>query len=316
MKIRNVLACVACSVMPFAAHAQTSFLVIGDWGRDGAGYQTAVATQMALAATRVHADFVVSVGDNFYEEGVQKPTDNQFKTSFVDIYKAPSLQIPWYVAIGNHDYHGNVQAQIDYSALDPRWHMPARYFTIMRKVDDSTSLELFFLDTSPFVTQYRTEVAYKAHVAGIDVKAQVRWLDSALAGSTAQWKMVIGHHPVYSASPKHGNTPELIASIKPLLEKYHAQVYLCGHDHNLQHNRVGHVDYYVSGGGSEARTAGHRLYTKWSATSPGFLAIELTDETLHAQFFNQNGKMLDSSSVARVAPVTAAASARATATHE
>jgi tartrate-resistant acid phosphatase type 5 len=316
MKTRNVLIAIACGVMPLVAQGQTSFLVIGDWGRDGGGAQTLVANQMAAAAARLHAEFVVSVGDNFYEEGVQKPTDNQFKTSFVDIYKAPSLEIPWYVAIGNHDYHGNVQAQIDYSALDPRWHMPARYFTVARKVDDTTSLELFFLDTSPFVTEYRHETAYKAHVAGIDTKAQVRWLDSALAASAAQWKIVIGHHPVYSASPKHGNTPELIASIKPLLEKYHAQVYLCGHDHNLQHNRVGHVDYYVSGGGSEARTAGHRAYTKWSATSPGFLAIELSATALHAQFYNQKGVMLDSSSVARAAPVTAAASVRATATHE
>jgi tartrate-resistant acid phosphatase type 5 len=277
--------------------AQTSFLVIGDWGRDGAGYQTSVATQMAKQAAKVHAAFVISVGDNFYEEGVQKPTDNQFKTSFEDIYKAPSLQIPWYVAIGNHDYHGNVDAEIDYSKVDPRWHMPARYFTVHQTIDDTTSLDLFFLDTSPFVTQYRTEDAYKSHVAGIDTKAQVRWLDSALAASTAQWKMVIGHHPVYSASPKHGNTPELIAAIKPLLEKYHAQVYLCGHDHNLQHSHVGHVDYYVSGGGSEARPAGHAPYTKFSATSPGFLAVELGPMWLHAQFINQRGTVLDSSAV-------------------
>lgn len=297
MKERLLWSAALLALATSQAIAQTSFLVIGDWGRDGAGFQTSVAKQMAMEAAKVHAAFVISVGDNFYEEGVQKPSDNQFKTSFEDIYKAPSLQIPWYVAIGNHDYHGNVDAEIQYGAVDPRWHMPARYFSVHQKIDDTTSLDLFFLDTSPFVTQYRTEDKYKAHVAGIDTKAQVRWLDSALAASKAQWKMVIGHHPVYSASPKHGNTPELIAAIKPLLEKYHAQVYLCGHDHNLQHNRVGQVDYYVSGGGSEARPAGHAPYTKFSATSPGFLAVELDHTWLHAKFFNQRGTVLDSSAV-------------------
>jgi tartrate-resistant acid phosphatase type 5 len=296
MHTRRVVAALALCALPAAAHAQTNFLVIGDWGRDGAGFQTSVANQMAKAAARLHAAFVVSVGDNFYEEGVQKPTDNQFKTSFEDIYKAPSLQIPWFVAIGNHDYHGNVNAEIDYSKVDPRWHMPARYFVVHEPIDSTTSLDLFFIDTSPFVTQYRAESAYK-NLAGIDTKAQVHWLDSAMAASTAQWKIVIGHHPVYSSSPKHGNTPELIANIKPLLEKYHAQVYLCGHDHNLQHSRVGAVDYFVSGGGSEARPAGRAPYTKFSRTSPGFLAVEMSPSWLHAQFINQRGIVLDSAAV-------------------
>lgn len=297
MSLRRLFVAIAVAVTASTASAQTSFLVIGDWGRDGAGYQTAVATQMATEAAKIHAAFVVSVGDNFYEEGVQTSHDNQFKTSFEDIYKAQSLQIPWYVAIGNHDYHGNVDAEVDYSKVDPRWHMPARYFTVHQKIDDTTSLDLFFLDTSPFVTQYRTEDKYKSHVAGIDTKAQVKWLDSALAASTAKWKMVVGHHPIYSASPKHGNTPELIAAIQPLLVKYHAQVYLCGHDHNLQHLHLGHVDYFVSGGGSEARTAGHGAHTVWSATSPGFLAVEMTAASLRAQFINQRGKILDSTAV-------------------
>jgi len=297
MNARSLLSALAVAVAARTASAQTSFLVIGDWGRDGAGFQTAVAKQMATAAARIHAAFVVSVGDNFYEEGVQTSHDNQFKTSFEDIYKAPSLQIPWFVAIGNHDYHGNVDAEIDYGKIDARWHMPARYFTVHQKIDDTTSLDLFFLDTSPFVTQYRTEDKYKSHVAGIDTKAQVHWLDSAMGASTAKWKMVIGHHPIYSASPKHGNTPELIAAINPLLIKYHAQVYLCGHDHNLQHLRLNHVDYFVSGGGSEARPAGHGAHTLWSATSPGFLAVEMSAASMRAQFINQRGMILDSTAV-------------------
>ena len=39
--------------------------------------------------------------------------------------------------------------------------------------------------------------------------------------------------PIFSGG-EHGNTPELHASVKPLLERYGVDVYLCGHDHTLQ----------------------------------------------------------------------------------
>lgn len=41
-------------------------------------------------------DFVISTGDNFYEDGLQGVYDNQFQQSFTDIYTAKSLQKQWY----------------------------------------------------------------------------------------------------------------------------------------------------------------------------------------------------------------------------
>ena len=40
---------------------------IGDWGREGGLNQTAVAAAMAQKAKSFSPQFVVSVGDNFYE---------------------------------------------------------------------------------------------------------------------------------------------------------------------------------------------------------------------------------------------------------
>ena len=40
---------------------------IGDWGREGGQNQTAVAEAMARKADSFHPEFVISVGDNFYE---------------------------------------------------------------------------------------------------------------------------------------------------------------------------------------------------------------------------------------------------------
>src|SRR5260221_11005803 len=59
-----------------------TFLIFGDWGREGEFHQRDVAKQMGLAAARRRCRFIVSVGDNFYEKGVQSATDPKWKSSF------------------------------------------------------------------------------------------------------------------------------------------------------------------------------------------------------------------------------------------
>ena len=60
-----------------------NFLVFGDWGRNGETDQLEVAAQMAQAATDIGAQFVISVGDNFYENGVLSRTtrSGRFRSS-------------------------------------------------------------------------------------------------------------------------------------------------------------------------------------------------------------------------------------------
>ncbi|KAH9603968.1 hypothetical protein KSS87_023571 [Heliosperma pusillum] len=41
-------------------------------------------------------DFIVSTGDNFYDDGLTGVDDPAFTESFTNIYTAPSLQKPWY----------------------------------------------------------------------------------------------------------------------------------------------------------------------------------------------------------------------------
>lgn len=48
-------------------------------------------------------------------------------------------------------------------------------------------------------------------------------LEGQLARSAASWKLVIGHHPVLS-SGHHGDTPELLDTLDPVLRKYGVQV--------------------------------------------------------------------------------------------
>lgn len=42
-------------------------------------------------------------------------------------------------------------------------------------------------------------------------------MDKALRESSANWKIVVGHHTIKSAG-QHGNTVELVAKLLPILE--------------------------------------------------------------------------------------------------
>ncbi len=294
-----VIACGTSRAMAQAPQGQLSFLVMGDWGRDGDSAQTRVARQMGVTAEALHAAFVLSTGDNFYSDGVKSVTDRQWQTSFEQVYTAKSLQIPWYVALGNHDYHSDPDVQVQYTKTSTRWRMPARYFSFTERVDDTTSAEFFIIDTSPFVEKYYTDKKMAPQLKGMSTAPQLAWLDSALHASKAQWKFVAGHGTIYSASPVHGNTSELIRDVVPLLEKYHVQAYLNGHDHDLQHAHAGSVAYFTSGGGSETRPTGHDAHTVFSRASTGFLAAVLTSGTLHVQFINDSGRVLYTTSIKR-----------------
>ena len=292
----------------FATDAKTgglNFLVFGDWGRNGEKDQSDVAAQMAVAAKAVAAKFIISVGDNFYEDGVSSVDDPQWQTSFEKVYSAPSLQVPWHVALGNHDYHGNCDAQIAYAKKSPRWNMPARYYVRSEKMDDATTVDFFYLDTTPMVkSYYLTTNAEKtrANVITQDVPKQLAWFKDALASSRAQWKIVIGHHPIYSGGGLfgHGDTQELIENILPLLQEYKVPVYFNGHDHNLQHLQAGTVNMFDSGAGSRFRPVLQMEHTKFAKGCSGFTVMALQADKMDVQMIDDQGRLLYTTTVPRV----------------
>lgn len=274
--------------------AACNFLVVGDWGRNGNSHQREVAVQMGNAAEILASQCVLSVGDNFYEDGVQTTSDPLWRSSFEAIYSAPSLQIPWYVALGNHDYRGVPQAQIDYATISRRWIMPSRYYKVSGSRIGAPHLDLFVIDTSPLVHKYRKDVhsTIAGNVASQDVPAQLRWLDEQLSGSTAPWKLVLGHHTIYSGGSGHGDTPETTELIEPLLLKHGVQAYINGHDHDLQHIRRGGVDYLCCGAGSEVRPVQAVNGTLFCAARSGFAAIRSSLDSLSLEFRDFTGAVL------------------------
>jgi acid phosphatase len=275
-----------------AAEPALNFLAVGDWGRDGHDNQAEVAAEMGKVAQALNARFVISVGDNFYEDGITSVDDPQWKTSFEDVYTAPSLQVPWHVALGNHDYRGNSQAQLDYTARSPRWRLPARWYSRRETAPDGATLDLFVLDTSPLIRAYYEDGAHKVKVAGQDTEAQLAWFDKALAASTADWKVVVGHHPVYSGN-EYGGAPDLQTRLDPLLQKYAAPLYLNGHDHDLQHVHQGATHYVCTGAGSQMRKdCNEPAGGDFCSLRPGFVAVRLTRAAIKLVYRDDAGAEL------------------------
>ncbi len=270
-----------------------SFLVIGDWGRNGHYHQRSVAKWLDIAAAQTDAEFIATTGDNFYSNGVASVHDPFWNSSFEHIYTGPNLFIDWYATLGNHDYRGNWQAQIDYSEISRRWQMPAPYYAKTIEVSEDKQALLLFIDTNPLNPEYLTREKYAAAVKQ-DGDAQLAWIDNQLNASDADWKIIIGHHPLYSSGKRYGKTSGIRQVLEPIMERHGVHAYFAGHEHDLQHNKAANrtVEHFVSGAGSEIRPTGQGEFTKFAASEAGFAIVTLNGEYTLVQFINDSGEVI------------------------
>ncbi|WVZ51291.1 hypothetical protein U9M48_002447 [Paspalum notatum var. saurae] len=292
------------------AEGSLAVLAVGDWGRRGQYNQTLVAQQMGVVGEKLGIDFVISTGDNIYNDGIANTSDPLFKECFTNIYTAQSLQTPWYIVLGNHDYTGNALAQQDPAIRD----VDSRYLAIAKSfIVNSGVADFFLLDTSPFYLKYWNSSKYDwRNVAPRDtyIANLLNDLDDALMQSEAPWKIVVGHHPI-SSGCEHGNTTELEQLLRPILEAciysfamtmlYEqargADMYVNGHDHCLQHisSRNSPVQFMTSGGGSKAwagkfKTTSDKI--EFIYDGQGFLSMQLSNTEAHLVFYDVAGNVL------------------------
>ncbi|CAN6896070.1 unnamed protein product, partial [Brassica oleracea] len=286
-------------LQPAKPDGRVSFLVIGDWGRGGSYNQSNVALQMGEVGEKLNIDFVISTGDNFYDNGLLGLDDPAFQDSFTNIYNASSLQKPWYTVLGNHDYRGDVEAQLSpmLRAMDNRW-VCMRSFVVNAEI-----VEFLFIDTTPFVDKYFVQP--NKHVydwRGVLPRQTylnnlLQEVDVALKESTAKWKIVVGHHTIKSAG-HHRNTIELEKQLLPILHANDVDLYVNGHDHCLEHisSVESKIQFMTSGGGSKAWKGDVNHLDpqelKFYYDGQGFMSVDISEAELRAVFYDVSGNVL------------------------
>jgi tartrate-resistant acid phosphatase type 5 len=272
------------------------FMAVGDWGRNGADHQKHVAVQMGKWATENPNDFILSLGDNFYPKGVTSEHDPLWHYSFENIYTDFALQWDWYPILGNHDYISDPDAQVRYSKISRRWKMPSRYYSKEVPIKGGGKLLMVFIDTCPLIPEFHTSEQYQPWVKDQQPEMQLKWLDEILknASSEVKWKMVMGHHPIYTVGPRIKNYDTLAVrkALSDIFERNKVDVYLSGHDHSLQHlSTEGFTQQFISGAGSEVTpvTAGIP-YSKFEAAEYGFMYFSVDQIRLNAKIIDHTGK--------------------------
>jgi len=114
-------------------------------------------------------------------------------------------------------------------------------------------------------------------------KKQLQWLTDGLKNSTAKWRVVYGHHPLWSAGgSKFEQARSLRRLIMPLLCRY-ADLYVAGHEHELEVNidacatelavPTYPLPLVVSGAGSRQRPVHHPFQTFQEINYPQYKAL-------------------------------------------
>ncbi|HRO28597.1 MAG TPA: metallophosphoesterase [Luteimonas sp.] len=209
-----------------------------------------------------NCDFAVMLGDNIYPDGATLGADGisderRFRQMLDQPFGAFGAGTPGftiYSMLGNHDWRTSreaVYAQMRYLQQHPNFHMPALFYRVIPPGFEG-QVEMFVIDTEVLLagtTVRKDELdeegneldtgrleEWDPHIkpANAAERNMVAWLEGALRDSTAKWKIVLGHHPLWSgAGSKYEKARALRALFLPVLCR-HADAYFAGDDHTME----------------------------------------------------------------------------------
>jgi hypothetical protein len=259
---------------------QITVLVFGDSG-SGSKDQYEVGRRMAQACAARRCDLALMLGDNFYNNGVHPPRNGVWDKAFERKFEEPYAQLGdlqfWAVA-GNHDWHGgrdSVDTEVAYSRHSARWRMPAYDYAVPDLPD---WLHIYALDTVVLL-------------ADVDIGQRER-ARAALCGAPG-WRIVMGHHPIYSTGPHAGPSGENADArdaLLPLFTECGVDLYLAGHEHHQEHLQAGDLHQIVEGAAGKLRNVSKRVSITpsrqlFGASRFGFAILEISPQAIAVEFF-------------------------------
>lgn len=250
-------------------------MFVGDTGTGGDSARRVrdVIRKTALSAGASH---LFLLGDNVYENGEAR----YIKPKFIDVYQpVMDLGVTIHAALGNHDVkkcRGTRSPPVRpdataYVLSSKCWvadHLKTpefgyqderRYYVVQIEAAAVPLVDVFVLDSNTLGDE-QTKLGN-----GTD-KAQIEWLDKALSESSARWKVIAMHHPIYSPTRRRSSwwswipgigrrdaDPRLRKDLEDVLVRHGVDVVFQGHQHlyaRLRPQRGG-IRYIVSGAGGK-----------------------------------------------------------------
>lgn len=199
-------------------------------------------------------------------------------------------RVPIYPVLGNHEV--NARNYYDYFQLpDPEYYYDFVY----------GNAHFFMLDTNKNVGPQ---------------SEQYKWLEKALAGSTAKWKFVVHHHPVYSSDEndygdlwktnKSTRGDQRVRVLTRLYDKYKVDIVWNGHIHSYERTwpvadgaatsfDKGTVYMVTGGGGGGLETPGpyRPFFQNNVKRGHHYCMAHVNDGVLEFKAFDLEGRLFD-----------------------
>lgn len=265
------------------------FAAVGDSG-------TASSTQVAVGNRIIAAnpEILLHVGDTAYDNGTAAEVQSKFFAPWASLF----AQVPFYVALGNHEYNTDqARPTLDSLELPVNDRGSERYYSF-----DRGHVHFVALDSNCVRGYTATESSCKQ----ADMLA---WLEADLTANAQPWTVVFFHHPPWS-SGDHASAPLVRDAFGPSLERHGVDLVLTGHDHDYErsHPMIGTrvagagergIPYLVIGTGSaKLKAPSIAKQPEWSAVrrsdTYGYLDVQVDRGTLVARFIGTNGSTVDS----------------------
>jgi len=251
------------------------FAAIGDYGKSG-------ANELAVAdfVKSWNPEFIITLGNNNYENGDQSTIDDnigQYYSDFIHpytgIYGAGDTANRFYPSLGNRDWFSpGAQPYLNYFALPGN----ERYYDFVKG-----NVHFFAIDSDVNEPD------------GIDSNSvQAQWLKNELAESSEKWNIVYFNHPPYTSGSSSGS--ELL--MRWPFKTWGATAVLSGHEHVYERLYVDGLPYFVNGLGGESihsfdsTVFGSQLRYNGNY---GAMIILAYDDSLSMRFYNITGNKID-----------------------
>lgn len=251
--------------LPYVAPGGQPLVRIAAAGDVGTGDVAARATASTVDGFESRGEFaaLLLLGDNIYPDG-----DPALADAAVFGPYGPALDngTELVAALGNHDVRtGDGEPQMRALGMPGRWY--AKQFG---------PLEVIVLDSTR-----------------ASDPEQLAWLERTLGASDPPWRVVMQHHPPFSAG-YHGSHAPSRRSVVPMLEHGGVDLVLTGHDHDYQRSKPQNgIVYVVSGGASTLRPTGRAEFTEVSASVHHFVELLVFADRIELRAVTSDGRIFD-----------------------